>query len=74
MSLVNVVCFQVEVFATGRSLLQGNPTECMSLSVIGEPHRRGLSQPGPSSHEKKKSLNILPFDTVNYSVSIVRKP
>ena len=27
-SLVNVVCCQVEVSATGRSLVQGSPTEC----------------------------------------------
>ena len=27
-SLVSVVCCQIEVFATGRSLLQRNPTDC----------------------------------------------
>jgi hypothetical protein len=32
MSFVSVVCFQVEVSATGRSLLKGSPTEC-GLSV-----------------------------------------
>ena len=32
--LVSVVCCQVEVHATGRALVQRNPTECMSLSVI----------------------------------------
>jgi hypothetical protein len=34
MSLVSVVCCQVEVPAMGRSLVQSSPTECMSLSVI----------------------------------------
>jgi hypothetical protein len=28
LSLVSVVCYQVEVFATGWSLIQGSPTEC----------------------------------------------
>ena len=32
--LVSVVCCQVEVPATGRSLVQRSPTECVSLSVI----------------------------------------
>jgi hypothetical protein len=34
MSLVNVVRFQVEVSATGRSLVQRSSTECMPLSAI----------------------------------------
>jgi hypothetical protein len=52
-SLVSVVCCQVEVSATGRQLLQGSPTDYMSLSVIGEPRRGGVSPPRPSSLEKK---------------------
>jgi len=36
-SLVNVVCCQVEVCATGRSLVQRSPTECDVLSVNGNP-------------------------------------
>jgi hypothetical protein len=28
LSLVSVVCFQVEVSATGRSIFQGSPPEC----------------------------------------------
>jgi hypothetical protein len=28
MSLVSIVCCQVEVFASGRSLVQRSPTEC----------------------------------------------
>ena len=36
LSLVSVVCCQVEVSVTGRSLIQSNPTECVYrlLSVI----------------------------------------
>ena len=35
MSIVNVACFQVEFFATGRSLVQGIPTDC----GVSECHR-----------------------------------
>ena len=35
LSFVNVVCCQVEVSATGRSLVKRNPTDCcVSLCVI----------------------------------------
>ena len=35
LSVVSVVCCQVEVSATGRSLVQGSPTDCvMFLFVI----------------------------------------
>jgi hypothetical protein len=35
MSFVSVVCCQVEVSSSGRSLFQGNPTECgVSLCVM----------------------------------------
>ena len=38
LSVVSVVCCQVEVFATGRSLVQRSPTDCgVSLCVISEP-------------------------------------
>ena len=33
LSVVNGVCYQVEVSATGRSLVQRNPTECERASV-----------------------------------------
>jgi hypothetical protein len=36
LSLVNVVCFQLEVSASGWAPIQGNPTEC-GLSVIVKP-------------------------------------
>jgi len=35
MSLVSVVCWQVEISTSGRSLDQRSPTECVCLSVIG---------------------------------------
>jgi len=34
LSLVNVVCCQVEVSATGRSLVQRSPTDCVRVIVI----------------------------------------
>ena len=34
LSVVSIVCFRVEVSASGRSLAQRSSTECMSLSVI----------------------------------------
>ena len=33
LSLLNVVCFQVEVYETGRSLVQRSPTECVCVCV-----------------------------------------
>ena len=36
--IVSVVCCQVEVSATGRSLIQRNPTDCdVSVYVISKP-------------------------------------
>ena len=34
LSLVNVVCYHVEVCATDRSLIQRSPTECVCMCVI----------------------------------------
>jgi hypothetical protein len=34
MSVVSVVCFQVEVSAMGRSLVQRSPTDCGASFVI----------------------------------------
>ena len=34
LSVVSVVCCQVEVSATGRSLVQGSPTDCVASCVI----------------------------------------
>ena len=42
LSVVSVVCCQVEVSATSSSLVQWSPTDCdASLYVIKKPHERG---------------------------------
>jgi hypothetical protein len=61
MSIVSVVCCQVEVSATGRSLIQSSPTECVcvSLSVIkckNNPlHLQWVRRRGQTKKEKKLS-------------------
>jgi len=53
LSLVRVMCCQVEVSATGRSLVQRISTECGVLSVMWKPQQwGGLGPLGLSSHEK----------------------
>ena len=48
------VCCQIEVSATGRSLVQRSPTEYVCLSVISKPQQwGGLDQLVLSSHENK---------------------
>ena len=50
---MNVACYQVEVSATGRSLVQRSPTECagVSLSVI-KCNNRPLHLKGGQSKQK----------------------
>jgi hypothetical protein len=63
MSLVSVVCCQVEVSATSWSLVQRSPTECgVSMSVIVKPRRNEEAQAhiGLSSHRDKKYRIIFP--------------
>jgi len=36
LSRVNIMCYQVDVFATGWSLVQGTPTECQSVEIINK--------------------------------------
>jgi len=50
-SVVSVVCCQLEGSATGLSLVQGVLPSVECLSVIEEHHIGGLGQLGPSSHE-----------------------
>jgi hypothetical protein len=57
---VSVVCCQVEVCATGWSLVQGSPTDCgVSKSVVMK--RRKIRRPRPPrgcrAIEKKKEKN-----------------
>jgi hypothetical protein len=44
LSLVSVLCCQVEVSAMDRSFVQGNSTEC-DVSVILKPHEGGGLEP-----------------------------
>ena len=44
LSLVSVVCCQVEVSATGRSLVQRSPTECGVPERGREASRRAVAQ------------------------------
>ena len=55
LSLVSVVCYQVEVSATSWSPVQRNPTDCgASLYVIYKPHECGdLDHVGAHRHENK---------------------
>jgi len=58
LSLVNVVCAQVEVSTTGRSLCQSSPAACVSLSVIrpkNNPlHQSGVARRGRTKKERKE--------------------
>jgi hypothetical protein len=58
LSLVSVVCCQVEVSATSWSLVQGSPIDCgvSQMCVIMKPRRNEEAQAhiGLSNHRKKK--------------------
>jgi hypothetical protein len=41
--LVSVGCCHVEVFATSRSIVQGNPTECCMSEIDVKPQQKGGS-------------------------------
>jgi len=47
MSVVSVVCCQVEISATDWSLVQGSPTDCGASCVIKKPRKRGGWSPLP---------------------------
>jgi hypothetical protein len=53
LSLMSVLCCQVEVSATDRSLAQRSHTECVSACDRGT-SEGNLRQLGLSSHEKEK--------------------
>jgi hypothetical protein len=46
-STVGIVCFEVEVFATGRSLVQRSLTECLCLTEFGY-ENLNLKRPRPT--------------------------
>jgi hypothetical protein len=55
MSLVSVVCCQVQVSALSRSLVQGNPTECVVSECDREPSiMRGPAPLGAFAPWKRK--------------------
>jgi hypothetical protein len=62
LSVVSVVCCQVEVSATSCSLVQRSPTECgvSKKCVIVKPRNEEAKAPekGLLSHRKKKKLGI----------------
>jgi hypothetical protein len=65
LSLVSVICCQVEVSTIGRSLVQGSPTEfvcvCVSLSVIrcnsNPPYLHGVGRRLHTKKERNKQKN-----------------
>jgi len=66
LSLVNFVCYQAEVSATSRSLIQRVLTECVSLNVISwtnyNPHLQRVGRRGQTMEEeeteRKSSLPV----------------
>jgi hypothetical protein len=53
------LCCQVEVSASGRSLVRRTPTECVvCLSVISKPRQRGLGPLWLPSHKNKLQLGL----------------
>ena len=66
LSVLSVVCCQVEVSATNWSLVQRSPTDCgTSLCVIWKPRKLGVPGPlgtlAPNREEKEISLNCYAF-------------
>jgi hypothetical protein len=65
MSLANDACCQVEVSATGRSLVQRNPIECVcvcvSLNVIkrnnNPVHLQSVGRRGQTKKERRNKTN-----------------
>ena len=53
LSVVYVVCCQVEVSVTGCSLFLRSSTAVVCLCMIEEPHRGRLCTLGQSNHEKR---------------------
>jgi hypothetical protein len=57
LSLLSIVCCQVEVSATGRSLVQGSPTKCgVSVCDLGTSTSRMLSPTRTVESRKKKAM------------------
>jgi hypothetical protein len=54
----SVVCCQVEVLATDRSLVQRSPTDCSVSECDREPYGEGLGPRGLLNHEKKGKKSL----------------
>jgi hypothetical protein len=65
LSLISVVCCQVEVSATSWSLVQRSPTDCgvSKMCVITKPRRNEEAQAhvGLSSHRKKNTYHLFTY-------------
>ena len=69
---MSVVCCQVEVSATGRSLVQKSPIDCgASLSVNSKRHEWGGHGPLGAVEPKKKSIEMQCFVIAWQSVSSI---
>jgi hypothetical protein len=67
------LCCQVEVSATGRSLVQRSPTDCgVCLSVITKPRERGWPWPETGRKQppnKKYLVRITPYESLHHARS-----
>jgi hypothetical protein len=72
LSFVSVVCCQLEVSVSARSLAQRSPTEwvCVSLSVIAKPRYWGCLGPLATVVPWKKVLYTNPFDLFCHELSV----
>jgi hypothetical protein len=73
LSVVCVVCCQVEVSATRWSLVQRSPTDCgASLCVISKPRERGGHSPRWAAEPEKKIMNeLMNSQCYNFEISVL---
>ena len=73
LSVVSVVCCQVEVSATDRSFVQRSPTECgASLCVIKKPRTRGGYSPARGLQNTNPQWVVAPVEKKTRYVSVVK--
>jgi len=72
LSVVRVVCCQVEVSATGRSLVQRSPTECGVSKCDREASPTRRSWPTGDVEPWEKKLNIQSVPRSKHSVSVIK--
>jgi hypothetical protein len=67
---VNVLCCRVEVFATGRSLVQRSPTDCgVSLCLTYKPKNETVRAPVGPLRQKENYAIVSP----TYTTAVVRE-